>query len=173
MTKDRKKHSTSSESRLRSYVVPPSPDDGSNKTAPEHDGRISAVDAAGIREVLRYEREHGREPEEMDHTNPGYDVPSFYEDGELARWIEVKSTAGAWDRMGVGLSPTQFRFAQRDGAEQCWLYVVEVALDPERRRVWCIQDPAERVTDFMFDDGWKGLADPPGGSASADSVEPT
>jgi len=129
-----------------------------------------------MKEVLRYEREPGRTPEDMNETNPnneGYDVRSFYDDGELARWIEVKSTAGAWDRMGVALSPAQFRFAQRDGAEQCWLYVVEFALDPERRRVWCVQDPAEQVTDFMFDDGWKALADPPGGSASADSVETT
>jgi hypothetical protein len=173
---DRKKQSTSSKSRLRSYVIPPSSDEDSDRTDQEGDGRISAVDAAGIKEVLRFEREHGREPEDMNQTNPnneGYDVRSFYEDGELARWIEVKSTTGAWDRMGVALSPAQFRFAQRDGAEQCWLYVVEFALDPERRRVWCVQDPAEQVSDFMFDDGWKALADPPGGSASAGSVETT
>ncbi len=173
---DRKKQSTSSKSRLRSYVVPASSDGDSSKTGQEGDGQISAVDAAGIKEVLRFEREHGREPEDMNETNPdneGYDIRSFYDDGELARWIEVKSTAGAWDRMGVGLSPAQFRFAQRDGAEQCWLYVVEYALDPEWRRVWCVQDPAERVSDFMFDDGWKGLADPPGGSGPVDSVETT
>jgi hypothetical protein len=172
----RKKQSTSSKSRLRSYVVPPSSDGDSGKTGREGDDRISAVDAAGIKEVLRFELEHGREPEDMNETNPdneGYDIRSFYEDGELARWIEVKSTAGAWDRMGVALSPAQFRFAQRDGAEQCWLYVVEFALDPERRSVWCVQDPAERVSDFMFDDGWKGLADPPGGSASVGSLETT
>lgn len=175
-TKDRNKRSTSSGSRLRSYVVPPSPDDGSSTSDEESDGRISAVDAAGMKEVLRTERQHDRSPEDMNETNPGnegYDVRSFYEDGELARWIEVKSTAGAWDRMGVAVSPAQFRFAQRDGAEQCWLYVVEYALDPDRRCVWCVQDPAERVTDFMFDDGWKGLADPPGGSSATDSVEAT
>jgi hypothetical protein len=158
------KQSPASESRLRSYVVPSSRDGEQSKEAKEQDERISAVDAAGIKEVLSFERKQGREPEEMDHANPGYDVRSFYNDGELARWIEVKSTAGAWDIKGVALSPTQFRFAQREGAEQCWLYVVEFALDPDRRRVWPIQDPAERVTDFMFDDGWKGLADPPGGS---------
>jgi hypothetical protein len=172
----RQKQSLSSASRLRSYVVPPSADNGSSKAGQKQDGRISAVDAAGIMEVLRYERAQRRTPEDMNETNPaneGYDVRSFYEDGELARWIEVKSTAGQWDRMGVALSPPQFRFAQRDGAEQCWLYVVEFALDPERRRLWCIQDPAERVTDFMFDDGWKGLADPPGGCAAAGNVETT
>jgi hypothetical protein len=172
-TKDRQKQSASSQSHLRSYVVPPSTGDDSSKTAQEQDGRISAVDAAGMKEVLRFEREHGRKPEDMNEINPmneGYDVQSFYEDGELARWIEVKSTARAWGRGGVGLSPPQFRFAQRNGPEQCWLYVVEFALDPVRRRVWCIQDPAEQVTDFMFDDRWKGLADPPGGSASTDTV---
>ena len=173
---DRQKQSGGSRSRLRSYVVTRSDDDDSSESAQEQDGRISAVDAAGIKEVLRHEREQGRTPEDTNETNPGnegYDVRSFYEDGELARWIEVKSTAGAWDRMGVAVSPAQFRFAQRDGAEQCWLYGVEYALDPDRRRVWCVQDPAERVTDFMFDDGWKGLADPPGGSSATDSVEAT
>lgn len=165
--------STSSGSHLRSYVVPASPDGDSDSTGRESDGRIAAVDAAGIAGVLSYEREQGRTPEDMNETSPGnegYDVRSYYDDGEIARWIEVKSTAGAWDRMGVSLSPAQFRFAQRDAAEQFWLYVVEFALDPEQRRVWCIQDPAERVTDFMFDDGWKGLAEPSGGYGAADSV---
>jgi hypothetical protein len=157
---------SSPDSRLRSYVLPGSPKDDQTQAGHELNARISVVDAAGVAEVLRYERENDREPEEMDHANPGYDVCSFYKNGELARWIEVKSTAGAWDRLGVGLSPTQFRFAQRESPDLCWLYVVEFALDEELRRVWCIQSPAERVTDFMFDDGWKGLADPPGGSST-------
>jgi hypothetical protein len=170
----RKGQSSSSESRLRSYVVAPSTYNGeTNDDSGGQDDHISTVDTAGVNEVLRFERANGRVAEKMDHANPGYDVRSFYDDGELARWIEVKSTAGAWDRKGVAVSPTQFRFAQRDGAEQCWLYVVEFALDPERRRLWCVQDPAEHVTDFMFDDGWKGLADPPTGSGHTDSVEAT
>jgi hypothetical protein len=73
----------------------------------------------------------------------------------------------------VALSPTQFRFAQRAGGEQCWLYVVEYALDPERLRIWSIQDPSERVTHFMFDDGWKDAAEPTGGSADDDTVSTT
>ncbi|WP_205695655.1 DUF3883 domain-containing protein [Conexibacter sp. SYSU D00693] len=154
--------STESRSRLRSYVVPAMDDVGSDKTTQEQDGRISAIDAAGIKEVLRYERAQGRTPEDMNETNPaneGYDVISYYSDGELARWIEVKSTAGSWDAKGVGLSPAQFRFAQRADDGQCWLYVVEYALDDERRRVWAIPDPVDQITDYMFDDGWRGLAE--------------
>jgi hypothetical protein len=40
-----------------------------------------------------------------------------------------------------------------------WLYVVEYALDPDQRRIWPVPDPARRVSDFMFDDGWKDAAD--------------
>jgi hypothetical protein len=165
------------ESRLRSYVVSAPADESTDETDSDsdagHDDTINEVDAAGIAAVLAFECDEGREPESMPHNNPGYDVRSFYDDGELARWIEVKSTAGCWDRVGVALSPTQFRFAQRAGGEQCWLYVVEYALDPERRRVWSIQDPSERVTHFMFDDGWKDAAEPTGGSAADDTVSTT
>jgi hypothetical protein len=39
-----------------------------------------------------------------------------------------------------------------------WLYVVERADQPDFT-IWRIQNPAERVTQFMFDDGWKNVAE--------------
>lgn len=160
------------EHRLRSYVVSKEHDDdsGEDGDADQSDSQISAIDNAGVEAVLAYESSHGRTAERMGHTNPGYDVTSYYEDGELARWIEVKSTAGPWDAKGVGLSPTQFRFAQKADDGQCWLYVVEYALDDERRRVWAIPDPVDQITDYMFDDGWKGLAESATPAAAADTV---
>ena len=151
-------------SRLRSYVSADKPTEGDN--SPEEDAR-SEVDEAGIAAVEAYETAVDRVPHTQPHNNKGYDILSEYQDGEIARYIEVKSTAGTWDPLGVGMSDSQFSFSQRV-EDQSWLYVVEYALSPEKRRVWPIQDPARKVTDFMFDDGWKALAEPEGGSIAAD-----
>lgn len=159
------------EHRLRSYVVSKEEaEDREDGDDGQGDSRNAEIDNAGVEAVLEYERAHGREAERMGHTNPGYDVISHYEDGELARWIEVKSTAGPWDAKGVGLSPTQFRFAQRADDGQCWLYVVEYALSEDGRRVWAIPDPVDQITDYMFDDGWRGLAEPPSPGVAEDTV---
>jgi hypothetical protein len=137
--------------------------------ADENDER-TAVDEAGIAAVVHFERECGRVPDVKDHNNKGFDVLSEYPDGEIARYIEVKSSRGPWDELGVGLSDAQFLHAQRV-EDQYWLYVVEFALSPEHRRIWPIPDPARQVTDFMFDDGWKGLAEPEGGQAAPEAAE--
>lgn len=144
-------------SRLRSYVVRGDHKDGTDQRS-EIGERRDAVDKAGVEAVERFEREAGRSPEVKPHNNPGYDVLSLHKDQEIARYIEVKSSGGRWDGMGVGLSGTQFTYAQLV-KDQYWLYVVEYALDDERRHIWPIPDPARRVTEFMFDDGWKDAAE--------------
>jgi len=115
--------------------------------------RRSATDIAGIAEVLRYETEHGREPEEMPHENPGYDVRSRDESGEIVRFIEVKSISSSWEISVVQLTSTQFDKAQ-EVRERFWLYVVEYAGSP-KARVRAIQDPASAATRFVFDHGWR------------------
>jgi hypothetical protein len=92
--------------------------------------------------------------------------------GEVDRHIEVKSTAGPWDDLGVGVTADQFKHAQEVG-EQFWLYVVENAQSPSRRRIWCIPNPARQVDQFMFDDGWKSLADPEDGIAAPKVAKPS
>jgi hypothetical protein len=74
----------------------------------------SPVDRAGVQRVVDAERAAGRHPEVMPHENPSFDVISRDDSGEVLRYIEVKSTRGAWDDMGVGLSRTQFDFAQQN-----------------------------------------------------------
>jgi hypothetical protein len=141
--------------RLRSYVVEGETTDGSPETPEE--GEDDRVDRAGVDAVLEYEEAAGRVPREKEHHFPGYDIESEFPDGEIARYIEVKATDGPWDPFGVALSSKQFSMAQQL-EEEYWLYVVEYARDDERRRIWTIQDPARRVTDFMFDDGWRDAA---------------
>jgi hypothetical protein len=109
----------------------------------------SPVDEAGIQRVLEYEKAQGREPEEMDQYNPGYDIRST----DLAtgddRFIEVKSMFGAWDSLGAGISSRQFEmaFGLEEGA---WLYVVEKAEDDSRFQIHTIQNPAKLVDQFMY-----------------------
>lgn len=152
---DKQTESTDSEhdyrsSKLRTYVSK-TPTQGrkgqtGNATDPE-------INKSGVDCVLKYEREQGREPEEQDHYNPGFDILSYDENGQLLRYIEVKSTNGLWDGYGVGLSSKQFEHAQ-EKEDDYWLYVVEHAKS-DSPEVTCIQDPASRVDEYRFDDEWK------------------
>ena len=65
--------------------------------------------------------------------------------------------SGPWDSYGVALSRAQFRKAQ-ELQEQYWLYIVERAehADHTIRR---IRDPARKVDQFFYDDGWIGIAE--------------
>ena len=94
----------------------------------------------------------------MPHTNPGFDIDSRDAKGSTLRFIEVKGLGGAWGERGVTMSSTQFEFA-RDQKDLSWLYVVEFASDPQRRKLWRIQDPASRANKFGFDRGWQSAGD--------------
>jgi hypothetical protein len=84
--------------------------------------------------------------------NPGYDL--YVSDGRNAavRWCEVKAMTGSLEDRPVGLSRTQFEFAQKHG-EEYWLYVVEHAAT-DKPRIVRIQDPAGKAETFTFDRGW-------------------
>jgi hypothetical protein len=126
---------------------------------PEHEAEPTGrnpTDAAGVASVLRFERDSGRIPEERAHNNPGYDIRSRDQSGRVVRHIEVKSIEEAWDGRGMGMSRTQFDFAL-DNRDTAWLYVVEYALDDSRSRVVRIKDPAGRIEEFRFDDGWSDV----------------
>jgi len=45
----------------------------------------------------------------------------------------------------------------RELEDQYWLYVVERALG-EDYKIHPIQNPAQRVNQFIYDDGWRSLA---------------
>jgi hypothetical protein len=91
---------------------------------------------------------------------PGYDIESKDEAGNILRYIEVKSVSGDWGSDGVGLTRTQFEKAREIG-DRYWLYVVERA-DKPNTQIHCIQDPARRVDQFLFDDGWRDAANDEG-----------
>ena len=93
----------------------------------------------------------------MEHHNRGYDIESLDSDGQIARYIEVKSLAGEWGPDGMPeLSPAQYDFARSNG-QQVWLYVVEFA--ETAPRITRINDPFEQATKYVFDPGWRALGE--------------
>jgi len=154
------KRSQPQRGRARTYVTPRS--ETKRDETPQHQERRRRVDQAAIQHVLKYEKDRARLANEMPHSNEGYDIESFRADGSLERLIEVKGLSGPWSEFGVPVSRSQFRKASTERA-RFWLYVIEFALEPSRARVIAIQDPAELVDEFWFDNGWRDLSKERGG----------
>lgn len=141
---------------LRSYVSNTNPDED-RETDPVQAERREKVNRSGMDKVLAYEVSRQRHPREMPPLHPGYDVESDNDQGHVERYVEVKSLSGDWEGPHAGMTDTQFEKNQEIG-NRYWLYVVERAEQPDYR-IWRIQNPAEQVTKFMYDDGWKGMAE--------------
>jgi len=96
------------------------------------------IEAIGMQVAMQYEREHGRNPEDVSAENVGYDIRSTSPLGEV-RYIEVKAraTTGA-----IVFTPNEWLMAQRFGKEY-WLYVVENAVT--QPRLYTIQNPAAKL----------------------------
>jgi hypothetical protein len=139
--------------RLRSYVYPTT--ESNEKDQDTHD-KHSGTGHRGIERVLTAEKAEGRIARSMSHTHPGYDIESANMHGGIERYIEVKSLSGYWGETGVSLSNTQFQCAQKYG-DKYWLYVVERVEDDQEFNIIRIQNPANSVNQFMFDDGWRDL----------------
>jgi hypothetical protein len=138
--------------KLRTYV---STEGAEKEGSVDHPDERDPVDRHGVNHVLEYERDRGRYPEEKPFHFPGYDIESKDSNGNIVRYIEVKATSGEWGSLGAALSKPQFTRAMELG-DKYWLYVVECA-GQETYRIYRIQDPAVRVNQYIYDDGWKVL----------------
>ncbi len=126
-----------------------------------------AIGRAAEKFVMEFEQRRGWDPINMNDKNTnheGYDIESIGPDGRLI-YIEVKGIKGPWTNVGVGLSATQFKYASKY-QENYFLYVVEHALEHDDSMIYRIENPAQQVTKFQFDHGWKNLA-----LAESDNVE--
>ena len=155
---------------MRSYVKPQLGDTGEDDKAsgPSSD-RISAIDEAAMKAVMEYERNRNFVPERQPHLNPGFDVLSRSKKGDEKRLIEVKGLDSEWTERGVKLSRTQILFAQ-DHPDEAWLYVVEHALEPKKRKIEAIKNPFFKVDEFWFDRVWREVAEERGGDYKAQFV---
>ena len=137
-----------------SYIaVSPAEGDEAETDGLTHQERMNLEDKA-IELIIGQEPELRRTPT----NNPGFDLMELGPDGDPVKWIEVKAMKGTLLDRPVGLSRTQFEWAQKHG-RSCWLYVVERAGDPEHAQVVRIQDPAGKARTFTFDRGWVAVAD--------------
>jgi sacsin len=142
--------------RYSTYVVHAGNANARDSATASQESEALNIGAAAVKVVLEYERQQGRTPKEMPHNNPGYDVVSTDASGKI-RYVEIKGVDGAWGERGVATSHVQFKFAQLRPGET-WLYVVEHARGPSKPTVYPIQAPASKVTQFVFDAGWKSVA---------------
>lgn len=146
-----------SRSRVVTYVVsgtgPRDPQDPTDDDLPQNQVIGEAAEAFAADEEARAP---GRRVRRMPRNNPGFDILSEDATGEDRRYIEVKGLRGEWSRAGVPLSARQFEMAWQE-RERFWLYVVEYALDPARRRVTRVQNPVGFLTEFRIDHYWRML----------------
>lgn len=152
-----RKTRTGDRPNLRSYMGHGKDGDKKSGMSDEAAEQRDRTDRCGVDHVLAFERKQGRDPKAMPHEHEGYDIESRDASGVIVRYLEVKSTAGPWDGFGVGMSAPQFRKAQ-ELREIFWLYVVEDAIGSEPK-LHRIQDPANAVMEYRFDDGWQIVAE--------------
>ena len=88
-------------------------------------------------------------------NNKGYDILEVDENGEVVRYIEVKTLTGRWYEEGVAVSVPQLHFAQEH--DNWWLFVVE-NLNTQNTDVHIFENPIQNANQFMFDHSWKQLA---------------
>ncbi|NPA76917.1 MAG: DUF3883 domain-containing protein [Candidatus Diapherotrites archaeon] len=122
--------------------------------------RNQEIGRLGVGLVMEFERRQGRQPEDMNATtpnNPGYDIRSYSPETGETRYIEVKALTQLWDgRNPARMTHTEFETAVERG-EKYWLYVIE-NVESELPRLYCIQNPAEKVQYFCYDHGWREVS---------------
>jgi hypothetical protein len=149
---------------MRSYVTPKTEEDedGDTKDSSGSQERNAAIDESAMRTVIEFETNRQCTVERMPHFNPGFDAISKHQETGEKRLIEVKGLDGPWTERGVKLTRTQIMNAEEYG-EEFWLYVVEHALDDKNRKVYAINNPFFKASEFWFDEAWKQVVDETGG----------
>jgi len=106
------------------------------------------IGRAAAQWAIEMDAKVGRIVESMSHENEGFDLLHRLADGEI-EYIEVKGSKGPWTENGVSVSPSQIRYASKY-MDKFWLYVVEYALDPERRKLWRIKIHSDRPLNLIL-----------------------
>jgi SNF2 family DNA or RNA helicase len=103
--------------------------------------RDPAVEEAGMKSSMQYERDAGRIPEDVSKENLGFDVRSVDDNGDF-RYIEVKSRAGVGS---VALTTNEWFKAQHLG-DDFYLYVVWNAVQDPNSKPLIIRNPAKNLS---------------------------
>ncbi len=89
-------------------------------------------------------------------NNKGFDIYEIDINGQIIRYIEVKTLTGQWGEGGVGITEHQLEFAQKE-KDKWWLFVVE-NINTDNTKVYQFKNPILEANRFMFDNSWKQLA---------------
>ncbi len=104
--------------------------------------RDEEVERFGMEIAMRYERDKGREPEDVSKENLGFDIRSKESEEGRIRYVEVKARAGIGP---VALTQNEWFKAQRF-ADDYFLYVVWNASNDPNTEPIIIQNPAQNLT---------------------------
>ena len=102
---------------------------------------IELIEKAGLALTLEYEKSCGRSPEDVSTKFKGYDIVS--EGKKEKRFIEVKSFK---DTGSLEITGHEWIVSEKLG-DNYWLYVVEHALDPQKRSLYRIRNPFKTLAD--------------------------
>lgn len=89
-------------------------------------------------------------------NNKGFDIVEKDKQGNIIRYIEVKTLTGKWGTGGVGITINQLQFAL-EHKDKWWLIVVK-GINTDNIEVFEFKNPVIEATSFMFDSSWKQLA---------------
>lgn len=89
-------------------------------------------------------------------NNKGFDILEKDKNGNVIRYIEVKTLTGEWGTGGVGITIDQLKFALST-QDKWWLFVVK-GINTEHIEVFQFKNPVIDATSFMFDNSWRQLA---------------
>lgn len=90
-------------------------------------------------------------------NNKGYDIIEIDSNGDIVRYIKVKTLTGVWGEGGVSVTESQLEFAQV--YDNWWLFVVE-NINTQNTSVHIFENPVQQANRYMFDHSWKQLAEP-------------
>ena len=103
--------------------------------------RRDDAERAAMDYVMKYEKENGREPEDVSALNIGWDITSTEPKTGKVRYIEVKGHSG---RSNTNVSENEWNKA-KELSEDYYLYVVFHASNERRRDLHIKQDPAHKA----------------------------
>jgi hypothetical protein len=107
-----------------------------------------------------------------ERNQEGFDISEKDPEGNIVRYIEVKTVGEKWGDCGVALSKPQWEFAMHN--DNWWLFVVE-NMDNEfaDTSIYRFKNPVRKVNKFMFDRSWEAIADESLECGSKNMPEPT
>lgn len=119
------------------------------------------VEVEARKTICKYEKKSGRNPVEENEFNSLYNIKSSnVETGEIERYIQVKTIIGEWNTgSNVPLMSAEHMNLSQDIKNKYWLYVVEFAESSTNRRIYCIRNPFNKITQYAFDCGWKSISE--------------